>query len=181
MSTAIQEAPVQEDQKNSVVETTGSLQLVSFNLGEETYGIEITKIREIILMGEITRVPQTPDYVKGLINLRSTVIPVIDLRLQFGLDEIEYTEKTCIIVVNVGREIGIIVDTVSEVLDIDSENIEPPPDVGGGTVDNNFILGMGKVGDAVKILLDIDNVLSGDEMAELTAQIGEESAANIAF
>ncbi len=154
---------------------------LTFRLANEEYGIQILKVREINGIMEITSVPQMPVYMKGVINLRGKVIPVIDLRLQFGLAEAEYTEKTCIIVVNVGREIGIIVDTVSEVLDIDCENIEPPPDVGGGTVDNNFILGMGKVGDMVKILLDIDNVLSGDEMAELTAQIGEESAANIAF
>jgi purine-binding chemotaxis protein CheW len=90
----------------------------------------------------------------------------VDLRLKFGLQEIEHTEQTCIIVVDVGREIGIIVDTVSEVLDIGGENIEPPPEM-GGAVDTDFILGMGKVRETVKILLDVDKVLSGEELTEI--------------
>ncbi len=144
---------------------------LTFRLADEEYGIQILKVREINGIMEITSVPQMPMYMKGVINLRGKVIPVIDLRLQFGLAEAEYTEQTCIIVVNVGREIGIIVDTVSEVLDIDSENIEAPPDV-GGAVDNSFILGMGKVGDAVKILLDINNVLTTDELETVIAGAG---------
>jgi len=116
---------------------------------------------------------------KGVINLRGKVIPVIDLRLKFGLEEIEHTEQTCIIVVNVGKEIGIITDTVCEVLDIAGENIEPPPSM-GGAVETSFILGMGKVGDAVKILLDINRVLTAEEMIDmdtsLSANSGEPSA-----
>jgi purine-binding chemotaxis protein CheW len=105
---------------------------------------------------------------KGVINLRGKVIPVTDLRLRFGLEEAEHTEQTCIIVVDVGREIGIIVDTVSEVLDIKGENIEPPPSM-GESVDTSFILGMGKVGDAVKILLDIDKILTSEELVDVTS------------
>ena len=122
----------------------------------------------------ITAVPQMPVYMKGVINLRGKVIPVVDLRLKFGLEELEHTEQTCIIVVDVGKEIGIIVDTVSEVLDITGDNVEPSPSM-GGSVDTSFILGMGKVGDSVKILLDIDKVLTTDEIVEVMAVAGVEA------
>jgi len=139
---------------------------LTFKLADEEYGVEILKVREIIGVMEITSVPQMPGYMKGVINLRGKVIPVIDLRLRFGFQEIEYTEQTCIIVVDVGREIGIIVDTVSEVLDIPQGNIEPPPQI-GSSLDTSFILGMGKVGEAVKILLAIDRVLTDEQTANL--------------
>ncbi len=139
---------------------------LTFKLADEEYGVEILKVREIIGVMDITAVPQMPPYMKGVINLRGKVIPVVDLRLKFTLDELEHTEETCIIVVDVGREVGIIVDTVSEVLDIHGKNIEAPPAM-GGSVDTTFILGMGKVGDDVKILLDIDKVLTTDELVEL--------------
>ncbi len=141
---------------------------LTFKLADEEYGVEILKVREINGIMDITSVPQMPSYMKGVINLRGKVIPVVDLRLKFALTEIEHTEQTCIIVVDVGKEIGIIVDTVSEVLDITGDNIEPPPQM-GGSVDSSFILGMGKVSDTVKILLDIDKVLASDELADITA------------
>jgi len=140
---------------------------LTFKLANEEYGLEILKIREIIGLMNITAVPQMPQYMKGVINLRGKVIPVIDLRLKFGLPEAEHTELTCIIVVDVGREIGILVDTVSEVLDVAGENIDPAPAL-NASVDTSFILGMGKVGEDVKILLDIDKVLSGSEIVEIT-------------
>jgi purine-binding chemotaxis protein CheW len=149
---------------------------LTFQLADEEYGIEILRVREINGLMNITAVPQMPGHMKGVINLRGKVIPVIDLRLKFGLSEIEYTEQTCIIVVNVGREIGIIVDTVSEVLDISGENIEPPPSM-GESMNSSFILGMGKVGDAVKILLDIEQVLSRSEQAALHTLASESEAA----
>jgi purine-binding chemotaxis protein CheW len=105
-----------------------------------------------------------PHYVKGVINLRGKVIPVMSLRQKFGLTEVEDTEQTCVIVVDVGRDVGIVVDRVSEVVDIADNNIEPPPSVGYGT-STKFILGMGKVNDAVKILLDIDSVLDQEALA----------------
>lgn len=145
---------------------------LTFRLAGEEYGVEILKVREINGVSTITAVPRMPAHMKGVINLRGTVIPVIDLRLRFGLPEIEYTQQTCIIVVDVGREVGIIVDTVSEVLDVDSANVEPPPAM-GGAVDTSFILGMGKVGDAVKILLDIEKVLSADEFARVPLETEE--------
>src|SRR5512133_1139458 len=116
------------NQENTVSENHGTLQLVSFQLDKELYGIEITKLREIILITEITRIPQTPHYVKGLIKLRSTVIPVIDLRSFFGLHEGDLTDERRIMVLQArGKTIGIVVDAVSEVLRVKREQIAPPP------------------------------------------------------
>lgn len=140
---------------------------LTFKLSDEEYGVEILKVREINGIMNITAVPQMPPYMKGVMNLRGKVIPVIDLRLKFGLDEIEHNDQTCIIVVDIGKEVGILIDTVSEVLDIPDKDIEPAPSM-GGSVDTSFILGMGKVGDSVKILLDIQKVLSTDEMIDIS-------------
>jgi purine-binding chemotaxis protein CheW len=141
---------------------------LTFALSNEEYGLEILKVREIIGYMQITAVPQTPSHVKGVINLRGQVIPVIDLRMKFGMPEAEVTEETCIIVVEIHQsdrkfQTGIVVDRVKEVLDIEGENIEDSPQF-GSNVDTNFILGMGKVNGAVKILLDIDKVLGGDNL-----------------
>lgn len=141
---------------------------LTFRIADEEYGVEILKVREIMGIMAITSVPRMPVYMKGVINLRGSVIPVVDLRLKFGLDEIEHTEETCIIVVDVGREVGVIVDRVSEVLDIPGSDIEPPPSM-GGSVDTSFIVGLGKVGDFVKILLNIDHVLSTDELVDISS------------
>ncbi len=148
---------------------------LTFKLADEEYGLEILKVREIIGLIGITSVPRMPDYMKGVINLRGKVLSVVDLRLKFGLDEIGHTEQTCIIVVDVGKEVGIIVDTVSEVLDIGDENVESPPSM-GGSVDTSFILGMGKVGDAVKILLDIDKVLPTDELIDVASAAADDES-----
>jgi purine-binding chemotaxis protein CheW len=141
---------------------------LTFTLADEEYGIGILKIREIIGMLPITSVPQTPAFVKGVINLRGKVIPVLDLRLRFAMEEIEYTERTCIIVVEIEGQAGtiqhgIVVDAVSEVLNIQGEEIEDTPTF-GTRLDTEFILGMAKMDGSVKILLDIDGVLSGDEV-----------------
>lgn len=148
-------------------ETSGDLggKYLTFLLSGEEYGVDILKVREIIGMMEVTKVPQTPDFVEGVINLRGKVIPVIDLRSKFGLPRATYDERTCVIVVDVGMMAGIIVDTVQEVRDIPADDVEPPPSI-GASVDTTFILGMGKVKDDVKILLDIDNVLGSDEFVE---------------
>ena len=138
---------------------------LTFVLNNEEYGLEILKVREIIGLMDITPVPQTPSFMKGIINLRGKVIPVIDQRLKFGIPETEYTKETCIIVVNIeNRLMGIIVDTVSEVLDIMAKDIEPPPSL-GSSVKTDFMLGMGKIKGKVKILLNIDKVLSLEELA----------------
>ena len=141
---------------------------LTFALGAEEFGLEILKVREIIGYMEITAVPQTPPHVKGVINLRGQVIPVVDLRLKFGMEEIEITEQSCIIVVEIDAgsrhfQTGIVVDHVSEVLDIPGEAIEDSPEF--GSVNTDFILGMGKIGDTVKILLDIDKVLGGEDFS----------------
>ena len=140
---------------------------LTFSLSGEEYGIGILKVKEIIGMMAITRIPQTPEYVKGVINLRGKVIPVIDLRSKFGLETGEYTERTCVVVVEVSRDeghvlIGSIVDSVSEVLNIRQTEIEETPDF-GTSLDTRFILGMAKVGSGIKILLDIDKVLGSIE------------------
>lgn len=132
---------------------------LTFRLGEEQYGLEIRRVREIIGMMDITPVPQMPAHVKGVINLRGQVIPLVDLRLKFGMPPAKYTDATCIIVVNVGALVGLVVDTVREVLDITAEQIDAPPPL-GAAVDTSFLLGMGKVRDGVKILLDADKLLN---------------------
>ena len=144
---------------------------LTFSLAGEEYGIGILKIKEIIGMMPITTVPQTPEFVKGVINLRGKVIPVIDLRLRFSMEKIEYTERTCIIVVELKSrtadiQIGIVVDSVSEVLNIRADEIEDTPTF-GTSLDTEYILGMAKMEGGVKILLDIDRVLSTEEVALL--------------
>ncbi|HLL90213.1 MAG TPA: chemotaxis protein CheW [Tepidisphaeraceae bacterium] len=146
---------------------------LTFALGKEEYGLEILKVREIIGYMDITAVPRTPSYVKGVINLRGQVIAVVDLRAKFRMPAADRTDETCIIVVEIrqpgtGRKLntGIIVDRVSEVLDVAGESIEDPPAF-GTAVATDFILGMGKIGESVKILLDIDRVLAAEEVAQL--------------
>lgn len=140
---------------------------LTFVLNEEGYGLEILKVREINGMMPITAVPRMPDYMNGVINLRGKVIPVIDLRLKFGMEKVEHTAETCIIVVDVGGLLtGVVVDQVSEVLEIKNEDIEDAPNI-GVDIDTGFILGMGKCKGSVKILLDIDKVLSSADCAKL--------------
>ena len=140
---------------------------LTFRLSNEDYGIEILKVVEIIQMQEVTSVPQTPHFVRGVINLRGKVIPVIELRVKFGMETEEDTNDTCIIVVNVGNmQMGIVIDEVSEVLNITGGEIEAAPQFGSG-VATEFILGMAKTENAVKILIDIERVLDAEEMAAL--------------
>ena len=136
-------------------------------LAEEEYGLEILRVREIIKMMEITSVPRTPEFVKGVINLRGKVIPVMDLRLKFDMPAVETTDETCVIVVNLGQvDMGIIVDQVQEVLDVSENEIEDAPSF-GVDVDTDFILGMGKSNERVTILLEIGKVLASDEVAQM--------------
>jgi len=137
---------------------------LTFGLGGEEYGLEILKVKEIIGIMDITMVPQTPEFVKGVINLRGKVIPVVDLRLKFTMPTSKYTRETCIIVVDVENILmGIIVDTVSEVMDIQGKDIEPAPSF-GSNINTDFIMGIGKLKEKVVILLDIEGVLSNGEM-----------------
>ena len=148
--------------QNEIVNTLAGKYL-TFALGKEEYGISIMTIKEIIGMMPITFVPQTSGYVKEVINLRGKVIPVIDLRLRFSMEEMAYTERTCIIVVEIAGsvgniQVGIVVDAVSEVLNVREEDIQSPPEF-GTSLRMDYILGMAKMGGGVKILLDIDHVL----------------------
>ena len=166
MSTATPTANIQDAQST---EHTGTMQLVSFHLGEEVYGIEIVKVREIILMGEITRVPQTPPFVKGLINLRSTVIPVIDLRIRFDLTANDYTSESRIMVIDVsGKTIGIIVDAVSEVLRVSNNQIAPPPPTVAG-LEQEYLTGLVKLENQLLMLLDVDKMLGKEDTETLDA------------
>lgn len=155
---------------------------LTFALGREEYGLEILKVREIIGFMDITAVPRTPAYVRGVINLRGQVISVVDLRSKFAMEARERTDETCIIVVEIrepgtGRKLntGIIVDKVKEVLNVPADRIEDPPTF-GASVATDFILGMGKIGESVKILLDIDKVLSTEDVSAL-AQLKDKKAA----
>jgi purine-binding chemotaxis protein CheW len=164
------DTPAMETVKQAVSERLAGKYL-TFRLEDEEYGLEILKVQEIIQMQSVTKVPRTPEYVRGVINLRGKVIPVIELRKKFNIDDFEDTEKTCIIVVQIQSistliVMGIIIDEVKEVLDIKSENIEETPAF-GVSIDTDFILGMGKIGNSVKILLDIDKILSAQEIISI--------------
>lgn len=145
---------------------------LTFKLGKETYGIEILKVQEIIGLMHITSVPRTPDFVRGVINLRGKVIPVIELRKKFGMESTEDTDHTCIIVVQVAGStgpitMGILVDEVWEVVDIAENQLEPPPSF-GTNIDTAFILAMGKLDETVVILLDIDKILTASELTSVS-------------
>lgn len=149
---------------------------LTFILGHESYGIPVLAVREIIRAIDITPVPRMPTYVKGVINLRGKVLPVIDLRLRFSLAKAESTERTCTVVVQVKQsngvtaQLGLIVDAVEEVLQITTEDLEPPPDF-GGNLKTDYIVGMARIKDGVKTLLDIDKIIAADaaEKIELAA------------
>jgi purine-binding chemotaxis protein CheW len=169
MGQAVMEQPGTATKSDVGLQLAGKY--LTFRLAEEEYGLEILKVQEIIQMQAVTKVPRTPDYVRGVINLRGRVIPVIDLRKKFGLAAVTDTEKTCIIVVQIAHgdgkvTMGIIIDEVKEVLDIKAEHIEETPSF-GSSINTEFILGMGKIGQSVKILLDIDKVMSARELSEI--------------
>ena len=150
---------------------------LTFALSRERYGLEILKIQEIIGVPNITRVPKCPEFIKGVINLRGKVIPLIDLRLKFGLTPTPYNEKTCIIVVNIRLDegnisVGVIVDTVLEVINFEQKDIEPAPDY-GNQINSGFIIGMGKKSEGeLNILIDIERTLSSQEIEKLARAAG---------
>lgn len=144
-------------------------QYVTFYLSEESFGIEVVRTREILNLSPITQVPQTPEYMLGVINLRGQVVPVIDMRLKLGLNVNEHTQNTCIIVVEVATEegtvvVGLLADAVNEVLDLHEDQVEPAPRL-GTKINTAFIQGMGQVDDQLLILLDIDKIFNDDEIA----------------
>lgn len=158
--------------KGAELHTTNDLEALAgkyltFSLMGEEYGVGILKVKEILGMMPITPIPQTLPYLKGVINLRGKITPVVDLRVKFGFPEKEYTPETCIIVVETqGIVMGIIVDTVLEVLDISQANLEPVPPL-GRQIQTDFFLGIAKVGEALELLLDIDRILTGGELETL--------------
>lgn len=139
-------------------------QFLTFNLGEELYGVNILKVQEIKGYTTATKIPNTPDYLKGVLNLRGSIVPIIDLRMKFGMGMTEPTSFTVIVVVNVrNRIMGFLVDAVSDVLDLNAKDIQPPPEL-GSSVDITFVAGIGKVNDCLITLLDIDRVLTDEEV-----------------
>jgi purine-binding chemotaxis protein CheW len=161
-----QAAGIQKNKQNSAAESIRSGKFLTFFLAGEEYGIEILKVHEIIGLLPITRVPKTPDFVRGVINLRGKVIPIIDARVKFGMPAVEATNETCIIVVHIrDLDVGVVVDRVSEVIDIPEAEIAPPPSFGSG-FNTEFILGIGKTQDRVKILLNIDRVMLTGELPQ---------------
>lgn len=156
-------SPLPAEDSQEAGEDTQKGKYLTFTVGEEYYGIEIVYVTEIIGIQDITEVPGLPDYIRGIINLRGKIIPVIEVRLRFGLMTQEYTDRTCIIVVDVNDlSVGLIIDSVSEVLNIMDENIVPPPDTKTG-FHSNYVRGIGKVNDSVKLLLDLSRLLGEDE------------------
>ncbi len=161
------EAEVVTKQEKLNQAESDELQLVSFNIGSEEFGVDILKVQEINRMVEITKVPQAPNYVEGVINLRGKVIPIVDLRMRFNLELKEHDKNTRIVVVDIGGNImGMIVDSVSEVLRLPSSTIEPPPEIVTG-VNSEYIKGVAKLEDRLLIFLDLSRVIDVSEIAAM--------------
>ena len=149
--------------------TTDGSQFLTFQLGEELYGVDILRVQEIKGYTAVTKIPNTPAHIKGVLNLRGTIVPIVELRTKFGMDTIDYTMFTVIVVVVVREKImGLVVDAVSDVLNIDKKDIQPAPQV-GAKVYVSFLKGIGKSGDKLIALLDMDRLLSDDDLQDTTA------------
>ncbi len=154
--------------EQSVETAEDDLQIVTFKIGDEEFSVSILKVQEIIRMSAITKVPKSPEFVEGVINLRGRVIPVLDLRKRFGLPIIERgNDARTIVVDSGGKVVGLIVDSVTEVLRLQASTIEPPPDIVGGGVDSEYIDGVGKLENRLVILLNLDKVLTVNEGTQL--------------
>src|SRR5579872_1243320 len=154
-------------------------QFLTFSLGHEEYGIELLKVQEIKGYSAITPIPNTPAHIKGVMNLRGAVIPIVDLRIRFGMEAIEYTQFHVIIVINVGAKvIGLLVDAVSDVLNVGAEDMRPAPDF-GAQADTRFISGMASAGDKVAVLLDTDTLLSDVDLA-VAAEVSSDEPVAVA-
>jgi purine-binding chemotaxis protein CheW len=155
---------------------TGTTQFLSFNLAEEVFAIDITKVREVLDFTSVTKVPQTPDFMRGVINLRGSVVPVVDMRLKFGMSMTEQTVSTCIIIVEVVLEdetvvIGALADSVREVFDLDNDQIEPAPKI-GTHLNTEFLKGMGKKDEEFILILDINKVFTAEDLEVVKAGTG---------
>ena len=156
-----------EDEENEIDEQEGKY--VTFKSGNEYFGLKIQYVNEIIVFQEVTAIPESEDYIKGLINLRGKIIPVIDVRLRFRQEPFEYDDRTCIIIINVKNTVvGLIVEKIAEVVEIAKNNILPSPTLGRADKgQNRYVYAIGKVGDSVKLLLDPDKLLNDDELSAL--------------
>lgn len=142
---------------------------MTFQCGKESFGIEIKYVEEIIQYQSITPVPEVESYIKGLINLRGKIVPVIDVRMRFGQEAMEYNDRTCIIVINVKNiVVGLIIESIAKVVTIDADNILPPPTLSHGPEQNKYVYGIGKIADEVKLLLDPEKLISETDIDELT-------------
>ncbi len=159
-----------------VEEMTETAQYLTFQLGEEVFALEISKVREVLEFTTVTRIPRTPEFMLGVINLRGSVVPVVDMRARFGMDAIEKTVNTCIVIVEVNLEedtvLGALVDSVREVMELDPDRIEPAPKI-GTKLNTEFIQGMGKRDEDFIIILDIDKIFSTDELVEVRDVLAE--------
>jgi purine-binding chemotaxis protein CheW len=154
-----------------VASITESIQYLTFKLADEIFALDVAKVREILEVTTITKVPQTPDFMRGVINLRGSVVPVVDMRLKFGMSMTEQTVNTCIIVVEINLDgdslvLGALADSVQEVVEMEAESIEPAPHI-GTKLNTDFIRGMGKIDDHFVMILDIDKIFSSAELADL--------------
>ncbi len=159
-----------EEALNENIDSTSHM-FMTFQCGKEAFGIEIKYVEEIIQYQSITTIPEVEDYIKGLINLRGKIIPVIDVRMRFGLEPLEYTDRTCIIVINVNNTVvGLIIESIALVVTIDDADILPPPSLSHGPEQNKYVYGIGKVGDKVKLLLDPEKLVSNVELGEYSEE-----------
>ena len=171
----MEESATAEKPKSAV----SASQFLTFSLGQEEYGIELLKVQEIKGYSAITPIPNTPHHIKGVMNLRGSVIPIVDLRIRFGMDAIEYTKFHVIILINVGAKvIGLLVDAVSDVLNVGPDDIRPAPDF-GAHADTRFISGMASAGDKVAVLLDIETLLSEADLAVSGEANSDEAAVTV--
>ena len=171
MTTAALETATRELNQQIGLTTDGS-QFLTFQLGDELYGVDILRVQEIKGYTAVTKIPNTPPHIKGVLNLRGTIVPIIELRTKFGMPTIEYTLFTVIVVVVIQEKImGLIVDAVSDVLNIDRKDIQPPPQF-GAKVDVGFLRGIGKSGEKLVALLDMDRLLSGSDLQEVSMTVG---------
>ena len=148
-----------------------SREFLSFTLGEEEYGVEILRVQEIRGYEAVTRIAHSPDFIKGVINLRGVIVPVVDMRIKFGLAKVEYDQFTVVIILNVaGRVIGMVVDGVSDVVNLESEQIRPAPEL-GGKLGSSYIIGLGTIDKRMLILMNIEKLMSSADMALIDVSV----------
>jgi len=157
--------------QSAIAAEAGIREYLTFTLGAEEYGVDILKVQEIRGYDSVTRIPDAPDFIKGVINLRGTIVPVVDMRLKFKLGKAEYNEFTVMIILNISRRVvGMVVDGVSDVMQLTAEQIRPAPEF-GGAINTRYITGLGTLDERMLILVDIERLMSGADMALMEAQI----------